>query len=104
MPVTPDSRFAGLPVLQVRAPDGSTRRVIALPLARPPVTEGAERHRVLQGEELDLLARRLYGDERLWWRILDSNPLVYPLDVQAGAVLRLPAPGPATRITRARSF
>lgn len=104
MPVTPDSRFASLPVLEVRAPDGTTRRVIALRLTAPPFTDDGTRHRVTQGEQIDLLARRFYGDERLWWRILDANPLVYPLDIAPGDELVMPAPGPATRITRARSF
>jgi hypothetical protein len=103
MPVSPDSRFASLPVLQVVAPDGGTRNVVALRLQRP-VLESPTRHRVVQGEGLDLVALRLLGSEGLWWRILDANPLVYPLDIQPGAVLAIPQPGPATQITRARSF
>jgi hypothetical protein len=103
VPVPPDSRFAQLPVLQVVAPDGSGRQVVGLRLTRPRL-EVVERHRVSQDEPLDLLARRLYGDEGLWWRILDANPLVYPLDVGPGHVLDVPAPGPATRVTRARTF
>jgi len=103
MPVKPDSRFAQLPVIQVTAPDGSTRQVIALRLASPPV--GATTvYRLTQGEAIDLLARRFYGDEGLWWRILDANPVLYPLDLQGGDVLNVPAPGPATRVTRTRSF
>jgi nucleoid-associated protein YgaU len=104
MPVKPDSRFAHLPVLQTVGPDGSPRQVIALRLETP-VPEGAvAAHRIQRGEELDLLARRFYGDERLWWRILDANPVFYPLDLEAGDSLNLPAPGPATRATRARRF
>jgi hypothetical protein len=103
MPVSPDSRFASLPVLQVAAPDGGTRTVVALRLQRP-VLQSLTRHRVVQGEGLDLVALRLLGGESLWWRILDANPLVYPLDIGPGAVLAIPRPGPATQITRARSF
>ncbi|WP_067463972.1 LysM peptidoglycan-binding domain-containing protein [Actinomadura macra] len=103
MPPSPESRYAGLPILTVTAPDGTQRRVVALRLTRPrPATTG--RHRVVQGEDLDLLAHRFYGGEGLWWRILDANPLVFPLDVAAGDVLDLPEPGPATRTTRARGF
>lgn len=104
MPVKPDSRFAHLSVLKVLAPDGATRRVIALRLERPEVDGDVTRYRVTQGETVDLLARRFYGDERLWWRILDANPVVYPLDIEAGDVLNVPAPGPATRVTRTRKF
>ena len=106
MPVKPDSRFSQLPVLRVLAPDATVRQVIALRLARPQVGGEVSRYQVKQGEEIDLLARRFYGHEGLWWRILDANPLVYPLDIQSGDVLTVsaPGPGPATRVTRARRF
>jgi phage tail protein X len=104
MPVKPDSRFASLPTLSVLAPDGTMRQVIALRIEPLPKNISLKRHRVMQSETIDLLAQRFYGDEGLWWRILDANPAVYPLDIQSGDMLNLPAPGPATRITRARSF
>jgi len=103
MPVQPDSRFANLPLLRVTAPDGRDRQVVALRLTPPPVPSDRQ-HPVMQGETIDLLAHRLYGDARLWWRILDANPVVYPLDIQAGDRLNLPQPSTATRITRARRF
>ena len=104
MPVTPDSRFAALALHSVLAPDGSERQVIALRLERERAALLPARHRVTRDEPLDLLARRLLGDEGLWWRILDATPVVYPLDLEPGDLLSLPAPGPATRVTRARSF
>jgi len=104
MPVKPDSRFANLSVRQVTAPDGTTRQVISLRLVRPAAGERLARHRVKQGETIDLLAQHFYGDEGLWWRILDANPLIYPLDIAPGDLLDIPAAGPATRITRSRSF
>ncbi len=103
MPVSPNSRFAQSPVLQVTAPDGSSRQVIALRLTRPALAV-VDRQRISQDEPLDLLARRLYGDEGLWWRILDANPVLHALDIVPGQVLNVPAPGPATRVTRARTF
>jgi hypothetical protein len=104
MPVKPDSRYAGHPVLSVRAPNGGERQVVALRLRRGRAEPLARRHRVNQAEPLDLLARRLYGAEALWWRILDANPVVYPLDLAAGDLLALPGPAAATRVTRARRF
>jgi hypothetical protein len=87
------------------APDGTRRHVVALGLGspRPAVASGAQ-HAVIQGEGVDLLARRYLGGESLWWRMLDVNPLFYPFDLAAGAILNLPAPGPATRAVRTRSF
>jgi hypothetical protein len=104
VPIAPDSRFAALPTLSVVAPDGGERQVIALRLQVPEIPVLPTRHRVTGDEPLDLLARRLLGDEGLWWRILDANPLVYPLDLAPGDLLSLPGPAPATRVTRARSF
>jgi len=104
MPVTPDSRFAGLPILEVLAPDGTTRHVVALRIGRLPAPDPRAPVRVRQGDEIDLLAQKYLGNERLWWRILDVNPFVYPLDVAPGDSLSLPAVGPATAVVRARSF
>lgn len=104
MPVKPDSPYAKLPVLRVQAPDGSTRDVIGLRIGRVEKNGIPMPHRVVEGEQIDAIAREAFGSERLYWRILDANPLVYPLDIQAGDVLEIPAPGPATRVTRARRF
>jgi hypothetical protein len=104
MPVRPDSRFARLPVHRVLAPDGSTREVIGLRLERAGVGRVATRHLVMQGEAVDLIARDYLGSEGLWWRLLDANPLRYPLDLEPGDVLAVPPALEATRVTRARSF
>lgn len=103
MPVPRGSRFADLPVLEVTGPDGLPRHVIGLRL-RATDAPGDRTHRVLQGEGVDLISRRRLGDEQLWWRILDVNPLRYPLDLSPGEQLRLPAAPQATRANRARSF
>jgi nucleoid-associated protein YgaU len=103
MPVPQGSRFAGLPVFEVAAPDGGRRHVLGLRLRATDKASG-ETHQVRQGESIDLIARRRLGDEQLWWRVLDANPLRYPLDLAPGEQLRLPDPGQATRANRARSF
>jgi len=103
MPVTRGSRFADLPVYEVTGPDGARRHVLGLRLETRAVP-GTRVHRVTQGDGPDLIARRHLGDEQLWWRVLDVNPVTYPLDLAAGDILRLPEPGPATRANRARSF
>jgi hypothetical protein len=105
MPVRPDSRFARQPLLEVIAPDGTKRHVIAMGLGSPrPAYVGGAQHAVTHGESVDLLARRYLGAEGLWWRVLDVNPLFYPFDLSPGQILNLPAPGPATRAVRSRSF
>ena len=104
MPVKPDSRHANLPIKQTVGPDGTLRSTVALRLGQAEPATSLTQHQLVQGETLDQLALRYFGDERLWWRILDANPLVYPFDIPVGQILTIPAPGPATRITRARRF
>ncbi len=36
---------------------------------------GVIEHEVLAEDRLDHLARHYYNDDRLWWRIVDANPL-----------------------------
>jgi hypothetical protein len=104
MPVDPTSRFADLPLFDVVAPDGSRRHVVGLRLPRPRPGTPIGRHVLREGEGVDLLAREFYGDEGLWWRLLDANPPLHPFDLRAGDVLDVPAPGGATQGTRARTF
>ncbi|HEY8947052.1 MAG TPA: hypothetical protein VIM73_22565 [Polyangiaceae bacterium] len=104
MPAKPDSQFAASPTLVVRAPDGSERRVLALRLGRPPSAPEVARHVLVEGEGVDHLARRFYGNERLWWRILDHNPVVHPFDLGPGDTLAIPGSSTATRVTRSRRF
>jgi nucleoid-associated protein YgaU len=57
-------------------------------------------HRMVAGETLDLLAKRHYGREDLWWRIADANPARFPLDYGPGDVVRIPlGPTVTTRPT-----
>lgn len=104
MPVDPTSRFADLPLLDVVAPDGTRRHVVSLRLPRPRLGTPIGRHVLREGEGLDLLAQSLFGDESLWWRVLDANPLVHPFDLRPGDALDVPPPGTATQATRARTF
>jgi hypothetical protein len=101
---TPGSRFAGLPVVASRAPDGTPRPTIALRLERSPAPDPPERHRLRQGEQVDLIAREAYGSERLWWHVLDGNPLLHPFDLRPGDVLAVPPIAEAGRANRARDF
>jgi hypothetical protein len=104
MPVDPTSRFAELPLVHATAPDGTPRNVVALRLARPRLGPPVGRRVLVEGEGVDLVARELFGDEGLWWRLLDANPIVHPFDLEPGDVLDVPGPGAATRATRARTF
>lgn len=47
-----------------------------------PTTPGRFLHTVRDGDRLDLLASKYYGDATKWWQICDANPgLAFPLDL-----------------------
>lgn len=48
-------------------------------------------HQVVNGDRIDLLAYRYLGDSQLWWVLCDYNDIAFPLDLQAGMVLRIPS-------------
>jgi nucleoid-associated protein YgaU len=56
---------------------------------------GVLEHVIREGDRLDLLARHYYGDDRLWWRILDANPdllcgVELSLKERAGEMILIP--------------
>jgi len=55
---------------------GGEREVMGLPEERQVTT--AQVHQVIQGDRLDLLAFRYYGDPTKWWIIADANRSLFP--------------------------
>lgn len=48
-------------------------------------------HRVVEGERLDLLAQRYYGDPLKFWLICDANDEIFPEDLMVpGRIIRIP--------------
>jgi len=66
------SRYATTGVIAALDSRGATAR--ALVLRRIPPTPGMLEHVVVEGERLDQLAQRFYGDPLKSWLILDANP------------------------------
>ncbi len=93
MPILRSSRYDSLPTVEVEEVVSIGQRLVP----PPDLTEPALNHRVTRGESLDLLARRYYGSEELWWRIADANQRFFPTDLCPGEVLRIPARLPAVR-------
>jgi nucleoid-associated protein YgaU len=48
-------------------------------------------HTVKEGDRIDLIAYSYLGNASLWWIICDYNEIFYPLDLEVGAVLRIPS-------------
>lgn len=66
------SRYRDLP--DVVVPDARGRAVESKSLRLLPEVEGALLHTVEEGDRLDLLAHRYFGQPRSWWHIADANP------------------------------
>ena len=48
-------------------------------------------HTVVAGDRVDLLAARYLGEADLWWVLCDYNDIFFPLEIERGAVLRIPS-------------
>ncbi len=54
--------------------------------------KNAIKHRFSEGERLDGLANKYYGNAQLWWVILDCNPKYRcEIDIPYGAELIIPS-------------
>ena len=81
------SRYAGSRAIE--AVPGGPR---SLELRVTPLTPGVTSHLVMDGERLDQLASRFFGDPRRSWLILDANrEELHPLALlKAGRRIRIP--------------
>lgn len=50
----------------------------------------ATQYIVKQGDTIDGIAYRLYGNAQLWWAIMDSNKYTNELEIGTGDVLNIP--------------
>ncbi len=53
-------------------------------------TEARNTIRVTQGDRLDLIASKYYGDSRMWRAIADNNDLDDPFNLEPGQLLTMP--------------
>jgi hypothetical protein len=79
------SRYAKTALMESTMPRTLARR-------RIPNVPGAIEHVVMEGERLDHLAARFYGDAKKYWLILDANPdELNPLELlKPGRRIRIP--------------
>jgi hypothetical protein len=92
---SPQSRYYGLPVASLARPDGSTISYVTRRFIPPAVSFAVlQRHRVIQGERVDVLAGQALGDPLFYWRLCDANQALRPEDVTAkpGAFVNITLP------------
>jgi hypothetical protein len=105
MPVSLQSRYAGLATFEAAGADQKRRPTVAIRPPTPPLP-GAPlyRHLVTGAETIEYLAWRYYGASEQWWRIAEANPLAFPLDVESATYLSIPGSGDVGRVERTRNF
>lgn len=85
------SRYARNTVQAVTGADGVTRQTLM------PRTPAAQTLLVTDyvwrdGDRVDLIAARNYGDETMWWVLADANPQVLDWTaVPTGTIVRIPS-------------
>jgi hypothetical protein len=85
--IGPDSRYASC-VLYVDGGEefiGARQRIDTTPQPDDVF------HTVVEGDRVDLIAYRYLGRADLWWVVCDYNDIFFPLELEAGTVLRLPS-------------
>ena len=92
MPVAyfgPGSRYAGIATARFESPAGTIVYIGRRFLPQPESLAVVGRHTVLQGQRLDHLAARYFGDPELFWRIADANRAMRPEALTGSAGRRL---------------
>jgi hypothetical protein len=78
------SRYYRLRVASLATADGGTISYVSRRfIPRPESFAVLQRHRVIQGERVDVVAAQAYGDPLLYWRLCDANLALRPEDVTA---------------------
>jgi nucleoid-associated protein YgaU len=59
--------------------------------AFPDVSNSPSLYTWMESDRLDRLAARYLGSSLLWWKIMDSNPVIQnPADIRPGTQIRIP--------------
>ncbi|GAA4699556.1 hypothetical protein [Phytohabitans rumicis] len=103
VPIT--SRYRGLDVYAAADATGTVHPTVAIRrYAPPPAALVTYQHLVTGLDGIEDVAWRFFQDSEAWWRIADTNPLAFPLDLRPGQVVSVPATGQPGRISRERVF
>lgn len=85
------SRYEGTYLFQ----DPETNHIFVDPIREPKFSEEREDfyRQIRAGDRLDIIAKEMYGDERLEWILVDANPqYTSPLEIKEGDYIVIPNP------------
>lgn len=84
------SRYEDADIVYVPVSDG-TKQLSIFPDNPYEYEFNYDIYRFQEGDRLDVLAARFFGDSRKWWRIPAANPSIgYSDEIPAGTLLRIP--------------
>lgn len=90
MPISRNSRYINSQVYTATL-DGSNRTLIDSSSRSAVVFTGGSTHQVVEGDTLEGIAYKVYGDASKWWAIADANSIYNPLfDLVVGSLLNIP--------------
>lgn len=85
------SRFDEEQIYETRDDRRSTEPIRGLAPHEPPVMNIDREHVVVQGERLDQIAQRYYGDPLKFWLVCDANDAIFPDELLVpGRVIVIP--------------
>jgi hypothetical protein len=100
----PNSRYHGVSTAVHTRPDGTTVSYVRRRFIPPPERLTVlQEHTLVQGERLDHLAARYFGDPELFWRLCDANVAMRPgeLTEEVGRWIRITLPEGVRGVTGA---
>ena len=90
----PNSRYIGIQQAKLVVAGRTVAYIRRRFVPQPGRLAQIQSHTTTQGERLDLIAARYFGDPELFWRLCDANGALRPDELTAGAgrVLRITLP------------
>lgn len=92
---SPTSRYYGIETKTFKSEDHLKRAYVKRRfIAQPESFELLQEHSVEQGDRLDNIAHQYLGDPELFWKICDSNAVLYPnrLTEEIGNIIKITLP------------
>jgi len=86
-----DSRYAEGKIIK---PYNVLRNSYELTVLRqfPNTLSGVIYYEWTDGDRIDLVATKFYGDPEYWWQIMDINPsILNPMEITPGTIIRIPS-------------
>ena len=90
-----NSRYLNIPTAEYETASGKKHVYLRRRMLPPPENfDTIHEHMVVQGDRLDNIAARYFGDSELFWRIADANRAMHPSELTetVGRRLRITMP------------